>query len=98
MELLKIWTLRGANRWARVPVLEIELSVSEQSRYQLENLRDLALDLQRQCGRNVHFGQVHSRGEPRQFRVIMEFEEESLAHACLTLALELCRGQPVDFP
>src|SRR5206468_10606100 len=77
MELLRVWVLRGANRWAPVPVLEAETSGGDARR-----LADLALDFQRRCGCDVHFGLSAPMSGDHQ-RAIFEFEEEALAQAAL---------------
>jgi cyanophycin synthetase len=100
MELLRIWTLRGPNRWARVPVLEVEIDLGEHSQANPDKLCDLALDLQRQCGSDVQFRQVIPMAGAGRHRVVFEFEEEALAHAALTLAFDLwralARGESLD--
>ena len=88
MELLRVWTLRGANRWAPVPVLEAETAGGDGSR-----LQELALDFQRHSGSAVRFGLTAAMPGNHQ-RVIVEFEEEAVAQAALQLA-ERERGEPV---
>src|SRR5262249_19361841 len=92
MELLKIWTLRGANRWARVPVLEVE--VNAPGRADAELLCRTTLEFQRHGGSPVQFGLVADMPGEGRHRVVFEFEEEALAHACLTAALDGCRAGP----
>src|SRR5690349_16317496 len=100
MELLKTWALRGAHRWAGVPVLEIELDHGPERVGDANRLRDLLLDHQRRCGSDVRFGQVVPMPGAGRCRVVVEFEEEEVVLACLSLALDTIRaeraGQPLD--
>src|SRR5436190_1333606 len=93
MELLRVWTLRGANRWAPVPVLEVELDAGAQPEPDVAAIKDLALDYQRRCGFNVRFGTVAPMAGAGRHRVIFEFEEEAVANAALALALDTIRAR-----
>lgn len=87
MEILRTWVLRGANRWARVPVLEVELDLGGE-RAQPLKLADLTLAIQREGGCEVAFRQVVPMSGAGRFRVLIEFEEEEVGLAALQLAME----------
>lgn len=65
-------------------------------------LGQLGLELQRRAGSAVRFGQVHRTREPAFYRVVIEYEEEDLARACLEVGRSFClaawRGEPFDLP
>src|SRR5690349_10266284 len=92
MELIKIWTLRGANRWAGVPVLEVEVRAPDRAAAEL--LCRTALEFQRHAGSPVQFGQVVDMPDDGRRRVVFEFEEEAVAHACLSAAHDACSAGP----
>jgi cyanophycin synthetase len=62
-------------------------------------LRHLVLRLQRLCGSDVHFGHVEPLA-PGLHRLVVEYEEEEVARACLEAGRRLCRaavhGEPCD--
>ena len=64
-------------------------------------LQRLTLRLQQKSGSPVAAGAVRPAGRPGVFRVVAEFEEESLGVACLEAARRLClaalRGERPDF-
>jgi len=95
MQLLRVWALRGANRWAPVPVLEVEIDFGP-SHADPSQVKALALDYQRLCGSDVRFGQVVPMPEQGQYRVIVEFEEEAVGQAALALALDAVRDPAND--
>jgi cyanophycin synthetase len=124
MEFGRIWTLRGPNRWAKVPVIEadVDLTAHEQLTGEaLAALRQrvdefvpplpeeatlahllLALVQAQLEGIDcrMQFSAVNKSHRPGFYRVLFDYEEESLAQAALTAAHELClallAGQPVD--
>jgi cyanophycin synthetase len=63
-------------------------------------LRHLVLRLQRLCGSDVHFGHVEPLPSAGAYRLVVEYEEEPLARACLEAGRLLCRaaihGEPCD--
>jgi cyanophycin synthetase len=63
-------------------------------------LTELALTLQTLAGTEVAFGQVLSEGPSNLYRLIVEYEEEELARACLAVARNLgeaaAQGQSAD--
>jgi cyanophycin synthetase len=65
-------------------------------------LQHLTLALQSQAGSNVSFGLIRPTPRTGLYRVIVEYEEEKLARACLDAAREIClaalAGQPYDVP
>jgi cyanophycin synthetase len=95
MQLLRVWALRGANRWAPVPVLEAEIDIGP-SPADPSQIAKLALDYQRRCGSNVGFSQVMPLPEQGQHRVVVEFEEEAVGQSALTLALDVVRDSATD--
>jgi cyanophycin synthetase len=121
MEFRKTWILRGANIWARVPALEVELLLDETDAIHgpisgllqglghrlcintlswndvepptLPHLLErLTLELQSLTGSPVKFGMVRPTPEPALYRVIIEYEEEELAQACLSTARDLLQA------
>jgi len=61
-------------------------------------LQHLTLELQSRAGTPVRFGAVHKTHEPAFYRVIVEYEEEALARACLEAALEALLAAVEDRP
>ena len=63
-------------------------------------LQHLTLELQRLSGSPVQFGSAAPAAGPGRYRVLVEFEEESVASACLAAArdlwLSLTGGPPFD--
>ena len=64
------------------------------------SLQQLTLELQRLAGSPVGVGLVRETNRERVFRVLIEFEEEELALACLESGRRLClaalTGEPID--
>jgi cyanophycin synthetase len=100
VEWHRVWILRGANVWARRPVLEFELDTSGAGTDLAHALQRATLELQRQAGSDVSFGLVRQTSQPGVFRVVVEYEEEELGLACLEAARRQClaglRGEPFD--
>jgi len=131
MEFRRIWALRGPNRWAGFPCLEVELdlgTLKDRASDQItgfnerliswlpslmehrcstdkrggffERLRrstDLAhilehvtLELQSLSGSDVRFGRERKTSTEGVYQVVIEYEEEEVARACLSVARELC--------
>ncbi|MFO7599165.1 MAG: cyanophycin synthetase [Candidatus Desulfacyla sp.] len=131
MEFRRIWALRGPNRWAGFPSLEVELDLgalkgrashripgfnerlmawlpslmehrcsTEERGGFFERLRrgtDLAhilehvtLELQSLSGSDVRFGRERQISAQGVYQVVIEYEEEEVARACLSVARELC--------
>ncbi len=97
MQLLRVWTLRGANRWAPVPVLEAEIDLGPSPPADPSHVKDLALDYQRRCGSDVRFGHTVPMPGEGQYRVVVEFEEEAVGQAALALALDVVRDPSTDY-
>src|SRR5437660_1696187 len=53
-------------------------------------LQHAALHLQLLAGSPVSFSVTRQTAQPGLFRVVIEYEEEALGHACLDAARELC--------
>jgi cyanophycin synthetase len=58
--------------------------------YQAHVVEHVALELQSLAGTPVGFGRARETCNEGIFRVVVEYEDESLARACLTSALKIC--------
>jgi cyanophycin synthetase len=94
MQFGRIWTLRGPSIWARVPVLEAELDAVDEPVAQ--RLLDLTRDLQRRIGHVGAIAAVHPTRKPDFFRIVFDYDEDSLAKACLDAAFESLTTPNVD--
>jgi cyanophycin synthetase len=91
MEFRRVWALRGPNRWARVPVFEVECDLTGLPGAETAHaLQHAALRLQTRAGSPVSFSLTHETSQPGLYRVVVEYEEEALGRACLDAAHELC--------
>jgi cyanophycin synthetase len=65
-------------------------------------LPHVGLELQSLAGSPVSFDRVRATNRPDLFRVVLEYEEETLGRACLDAARDLCvatvNDQPFDLP
>src|SRR5262245_44458839 len=61
-------------------------------------LSRLMIQLQSQAGSEVHLGLVDCCGDDPPVRVVVEYEEEELARACLGSARRLCLAALGDWP
>ena len=86
MQFGRIWTLRGPSIWARVPVLEVELDAADEPA--AARLLEVTRDLQTRIGFNGSIAAVHTTRKPDFFRLVFDYDEESLAKACLDAAFE----------
>src|SRR5262245_12917317 len=99
MEFRQVWVLRGPNRWARVPVFEVECDLTGLPGAETAHtLQHAALRLQTLAGSPVSFGLTRETSRPGLFRVVVEYEEEPLGRACLDVARELCLAALHDRP
>ena len=89
MEFRRIWTLRGPNRWAQVPVIEAELCLGEADAEMADRLLRWTQALQRAIDFPADFGLVHSTTEPGFCRVVFSYDEEALGKECLQAAFAL---------
>src|SRR5438105_4257202 len=58
--------------------------------YQAHILEHVALELQTLAGTEVGYGRTRETSEEGVYKVVVEFDEEELARACLDTARELC--------
>ncbi len=61
-------------------------------------LEHLTLELQCFAGTQVTFSRTHETSELGVYKVIVEYKEEDLARACVTVAAELCLAAAHDRP
>ncbi len=120
MEFGRTWILRGPNRWARFPVVEVDLDLGNCPPVDVEslclrvadfvpqpqaNLAELLLALvQAQLQRvdsPCNFGEIQKSHRAGFYRVLFNYDEETLARTALTNAHETCKallaGEPFDF-
>lgn len=86
MQFARIWTLRGANRWAAVPVIEAELIETTPER--AESLLTGIRELQTRLDWHSRHAEVRPMSDPGGFRIIFDYDEEALGLGCLHAAFE----------
>lgn len=86
MQFGRIWTLRGANRWAVVPVIEAELL--DASAADAERLLVGIRDFQTRIGWSCRHSEVRPMAVSGGYRVVFDYDEDALALGCLYAAFE----------
>jgi cyanophycin synthetase len=66
--------------------------------YQAHILEHVTLELQTLAGTPVEFGRARETSKVGVYQVVVEYKEEELARACLTVAHELCLAAVYDQP
>lgn len=94
MQLGRIWTLRGASRWAAVPVIEAELveTTPEQARRLLAGVREF----QTRLGLQLTTAEVQPIAGTNGFRIIFDYDEEALGLGCLHAAFDQLSDSAFD--
>ncbi len=117
MHFGRIWTLRGPNRWAAVPVIEADLGggdapagpVADTLRTALgielpptATLADALLAATREFQRRSDFAGtvafVRPPGTDGRGRLVFDYDDATVAHACLDAAFALVTGAAGDVP
>jgi len=66
--------------------------------YQAHILEHVTIELQTLAGTEVGFGRARETAKEGTYKVVVEFEDESVARACLAEARELCLAAVYDRP
>src|SRR5262245_14987864 len=108
MRFGRIWTMRGPSTWAREPVIEAEFDLEDHSGVEPadvlgdgpDTFAHLLLRLTRrlQAATGFHGGiaAVHETYKPGYVRIVFDYDEETLAKACLQAAFEWLQAVAAD--
>lgn len=86
MHFGRIWTLRGPNRWATVPVIETDLNRDDGETADPGPVADAVLAATREFQRGTGFSGTIAfvtAVSPDKSRLVFDYDDAAVAHACL---------------
>ncbi len=99
MRFGRIWTMRGPSIWSREPVIEAELDVESHAGTAVaQALLDLTRRLQAGTDFVGHIAELHATRKPGYFRLVFDYDEDTLAKACLQSAFDCLLQSPPSSP